>query len=99
MMMLLRFDPYLIGAGLIAGAFFYGEGVGEAKAVNRYQEALIAAQRTMHRTAERLASEQAARIEVEGEARRSRFSAARSAAPTCEVQQGNVDMLRGLMGE
>jgi hypothetical protein len=97
--MLLRFAPYLIGAALIAGAFFYGQGVGEAKTVNRYQEALLAAQRTMHRTAERLASEQAARIEAEGEARRSRLSAARSAAPSCEVERERVDMLRGLVGE
>lgn len=88
-----------VAAGALTGAYLYGRSAGVASCEARYAAATIDAQRTLHRTAERLASEQAARVEAETAARAQRLSAARSAAPSCDVPPGAVETMRGLMGE
>lgn len=88
-----------IVAGLVLGAYAYGRIDGGRLCEARYAEAALNAQRTLHRTAERLANEQVARVEAETAARAQRLSAARSAAPSCDVPPGAVETMRGLMGE
>lgn len=98
-------SPAIIGVALtvavlaLGGAYLQGRSHGSAACEARYAEAAIDAQRTLHRTAERLSEANAARQDAEGALRRQRLSAARSAAPSCEVGEDARETLRGLMGK
>lgn len=87
----------LVGA-LVAGGYLYGRMDGGRLADARQAAVVIEAQREAHRLAERLAEANRARQDAEEAARRSRLSAARSAAPTCDAPEGAREMLRALAG-
>jgi hypothetical protein len=88
-----------IVAGLVLGAYAYGRMDGNRLCEGRYAEAAVEAQRTLHRTAERLSEANRERQGAEAALRRERLSAARSAAPSCEVGEDARETARGLMGK
>lgn len=98
-------SPWAIIAGLVVaglalgGAYLQGRSDGGAACEARYAAALMDAQRTQHRTAERLSEANAARQDAEGALRRQRLSAARSEAPSCAIGEEEWETARGLMGE
>lgn len=86
-----------LALAIAAGAYFYGRVDGSRIAEARHSAAVIEAQREAHRLAERLGEANIARQAAEDAARRSRLSAARAAAPVCDLPEDRREMLRGLI--
>lgn len=86
-----------LAVAIAAGAYLYGRMDGARIAEARHAAAIIEEQRKQHRLAERLGEANLARQAAEDAARRSRLSAARAAAPTCDLPEDRREMLRGLV--